>query len=160
MFKRFIVLLSLFSSLTFACGLHQSTGFNLVTEPGSLEVFQQVIGVRQNDEFGNVNKPDHFYLYTIKGALEKPSKHKLSFVLFEAVKGHYSDFLVEEKVVTQGKNELPTPQEIMVISELDILDALASGSIDWQSAKHYSLVKVLGPEDKQQQLDRWFEEIF
>ncbi|MFA0350073.1 hypothetical protein AB4486_24575, partial [Vibrio sp. 10N.222.55.C6] len=98
MLKRFVLLLSLSSSLVLACGLHQETGFSLVTEPGSLEVFGNVITARQDDEFGNLDKPDHFKLFSIKSALAKAHPSKIEFNLFEAIKGHYSQISIEKGV--------------------------------------------------------------
>lgn len=68
--KCLILAMTLFgSSMVFACGLHQETGFSFVSEPGSLEVFEKIIISRQNQELGNPNKPDHFKLFSIKAAL-------------------------------------------------------------------------------------------
>ncbi|GAM76364.1 hypothetical protein JCM19241_3901 [Vibrio ishigakensis] len=65
--KCLILAMTLFgSSMVFACGLHQETGFSFVSEPGSLEVFEKIIISRQNQELGNPNKPDHFKLFSIK----------------------------------------------------------------------------------------------
>ncbi|CAK2179002.1 hypothetical protein F0248_14185 [Vibrio crassostreae] len=160
MLKRFSLLLSLSSSLVFACGLHQETGFSLVTEPGSLEVFGNIINARQDDEFSNLNKPDHFRLFAIKAELAKPHPSKIEFNLFEAIKGHYSQVKLEKGVDVLGRDTLPTEEDLLLITELDVFDALATGTISWDHAVLKGLVIINGPQDKQEQLETWFSEIF
>jgi len=159
-----------FSATAMACGVHQNTGFHLTTEPGSLDVFQQVIDARSNDQFGNLNKPDHFRLFSLKKRLNLPSTHKVDFVIFEAVKGHYSDVVVissqgesgstKPSVSISGKQQLPKADELMVISEFDVLDALATNVISWPQAKQQGLVKINGTAEQVAQLDKWFSQIF
>ncbi|PMG35405.1 hypothetical protein BCU97_15875 [Vibrio splendidus] len=160
MLKRFSLILSLTSSLTFACGLHQDTGFSLVTEPGSLEVFGNVITARQDDEFNNLNKPDHFRLFAIKAALAKPHPSKTEFNLFEAIKGHYSQVKLEKGVDVSGRDTLPTAEDLLMITELDVLDSLATGTISWDHATLNGLVIINGPQDKREQLEDWLSDIF
>ncbi|WP_261885511.1 hypothetical protein [Vibrio pomeroyi] len=160
MLKRFALILSLSSSLTFACGLHQDTGFSLVTEPGSLEVFGNVITARQDNEFNNLNKPDHFRLFAIKAALAKPHPSKIEFNLFEAIKGHYSQVKFEKGVDVSGRDTLPTEEDLLLITELDVFDALATGTISWDHAILNGLVIINGPQDKREQLEDWLGDIF
>lgn len=160
MLKRFVLLISLSSSLVFACGLHQETGFSLVTEPGSLEVFGNIINARQDDEFGNLDKPDHFKLFAIKSALAKAHPSKIEFNLFEAIKGHYSKISIEKGVNVSGRDTLPTENDLLLITELDVFDALANGTISWDQATLNGLVVINGPQDKREQLEDWFSDIF
>ncbi|WP_114633195.1 hypothetical protein [Vibrio splendidus] len=160
MLKRFALLLSLSSSLVFACGLHQDTGLSLITEPGSLEVFGNIINARQGDEFGNLNKPDHFRLFAIQSALGKAHPHKIKFNLFEAIKGHYSQISIEKGVNVSGRDTLPTENDLLLITELDVFDALTNGTISWDQATLNGLVVINGPQDKREQLEAWFNDIF
>ncbi|PML07853.1 hypothetical protein BCT86_01095 [Vibrio breoganii] len=155
-----VVAVCLYSVSAFACGLHQSAGFNMTIEQGSLDVFSSVIEVRQSGEFNNANKPDHFRLFSFKSSLEEPHANKVDFTLFEAVKGHYSDVKMEPSVQVTGKDILPTQAEVMLVTELDILDALATGILSWDEAKHLGLVHINGPEQKKRALDVWFTGIF
>jgi len=159
-FKIVIFLLVLVSSYSYACGLHQSTGFNLVTEPGSLEVFENVIAVRQSNALGNVTKPEHFLLYSFKGALSKSNKNKINFSIFEAVKGHYSEVIFSHSVEVLGRDTLPTGNDVLVITELDVLDALATRALSWSQAKEQGLVKVNGQAHDVDALDNWFTALF
>jgi hypothetical protein len=160
MFKHLILIGSLCSSLAFACGLHQDTGFSLVTEPGSLDVFANVISARQVDQFDNLNKPDNFLLFSVKAALKQPHQHKMDFSLFEAIKGHYSDFEFTDTVIVSGRTQLPTDQDVLLITELDVLDALATGALTWEQAQRSGLATINGPSEKKQQLNDWLSAIF
>ncbi|WP_117233889.1 hypothetical protein [Vibrio maerlii] len=160
MLKRFILSLTLFSSLSMACGLHQSTGFNLVTEPGSLEVFGNVVAVRQIDMLGNLNKPDHFRLFALKAALAKPNSNKVEFSIFEAIKGHYSQVSFEEGVNVTGRKTLPTKEDLLVVTELDVLDALSTKRVTWQQANDAGLIVINGAPKEVEQLEAWFSDIF
>nr|WP_237485536.1 hypothetical protein [Vibrio hippocampi] len=161
MIKRtLVVLMSLVSFLSHACGLHQTTGFNLTTEPGSLMVFSNVIDARQQNRFGNLDKPDHFRLFAFRAALNTPEPLKLNFTIFEAIKGHYSLVEVQNQSRVTARDTLPTSNDLMVITELDILDALATGKISWSQAKQQGLVALSGSAVQQQRLDRWFFQLF
>ncbi|MDN3715433.1 hypothetical protein [Vibrio breoganii] len=155
-----VVALCICSATAFACGFHQSAGFNMTIEQGSLDVFSSVIEVRQSGELHNANKPDHFRLFSFKSSIEKPYANKVDFTLFEAIKGHYSDVKMEPSVQVTGKDILPTQAEVMLVTELDVLDALATGTLSWDEAKHMGLVHINGPEHKQRALDVWFTKIF
>lgn len=161
MFKFATVLgLCICSVTAFACGLHQSTGFNMAIEEGSLDVFANVIKVRQSAELNNANKPDHFRLFSFKSSLQKPYNDKVDFILFEAIKGHYSDVMTAQNVQVTGKDSLPTEAEVLLITELDILDALATGELSWERAKQMGLVHINGPEANKRSLDNWFAKLF
>lgn len=154
------VWLSAISYSVFACGVHQNTGLYFVTEPGSLSVFENIISERQKGHLNNAKKPDHFKRYNFTSALNKPSEYKIPFSLFEAIKGHYSTIVLGQNVQLQGRNTLPSAEELVVISELDILDALAMGTLTWQQAKTNGLVKVNGSPQDIEMLDLWFSQRF
>jgi hypothetical protein len=160
MIKKFTLLLAFFSSLSFACGLHQDTGFSLITEPGSLDVFAEIIEVRKNDTLGNTNKPEHFQLFAIKSALAKPNDHQINFSLFEAIKGHYSKVTLEQGINITGRETLPEKEELLLITELDVLDALATKTLSWDDAKKSQLVIINGNKNDVETLDRWFSSLF
>jgi len=160
MFKRLVLSLSFVSFFSLSCGLHQSTGFNFVIEPGSLEVFSHVINARQIDRFGNVKKPDHFRLYAIKAALAKPNSNKVEFSIFEAVKGHYSKVIFDKNINVVDRKIRPSSEELLVVTELDVFDALATQRISWRQAIKEGLVVVNGKTEDIAKLNRWFEDIF
>lgn len=132
----------------------------MVTEPGSLEVFENVIAVRQSNALGNVMKPEHFLLYSFKGALSKSYRNKINFSIFEAVKGHYSEVIFGHSIDVLGRDTLPTENDVLVITELDVLDALATRELSWPQAKDRGLVKVNGRANDIDALDIWFTVLF
>lgn len=164
--KRILTLVSVFAASTaLACGLHQRTDFSFVFEPGSLDVFENVIKSRQEQELGNPNKPDHFRVFAFKGALAKPYPDKIDFSLFEAIKGHYSEISViptsnNDTINLKGRDTLPTAEDLLLVSELDVLDTLANGGLTWVEAKQKQLVVINGPEQEVQRLDAWFNATF
>ena len=160
MLKKLILASLLFSSSSFSCGLHQNTGFNLTTEPGSLSVFSNIIDARQSGVLGDTDKPDAFRLFTIKAALAKPHKNKIDFIMFEAIKGHYSNVWVSHGVLMNGVQTLPDTKDLLVITELDVFDALALGTVSWEQAQNQGLVKVTGDDEKVAALNKWFLAIF
>lgn len=157
--RRLASILLMLPCFAFACGLHQSTGFSLVTLPGSLDVFGSVINARQQDRFANQSKPVNFQLFTVRGYLKNPSEHRLEFVVFEAIRGHASDVSItgDDTVNIEGKNSEITDDELVVISEWDVLDAIASGKVSWQQAFDEQWVVLLGPEPLQQQFIDWVQ---
>ena len=155
MTKKLLFLLLMLPSIAIACGLHQSTGFSLVTLPGSLDVFGAVVEARQHDRFNNQNKPINFQLFTVRSQFAKESKDQLEFVVFEAIRGHASD--VNGKSIT-GKNSDITPQELVVITEWDVLDGIASGSISLSEAIKNNWIRLLGPIEKKQQFSQWVQQ--
>ncbi|GEA61127.1 hypothetical protein [Vibrio comitans] len=155
-----VVALCIYSTTALACGLHQSTGFNMAIEEGSLDVFASVIEVRQSGELNNINKPDHFRVFSFKSSLEKAHPNQTDFSIFEAIKGHYSDVTMGANVQITGKDSLPTDEEVLLITELDVLDALATGTLSWEQAKQADLVRINGPEKRKRALNLWFSQIF
>lgn len=159
-YHRLIILLTLVSSTTLACGVHTDTGFNFVTEPGSLNVFGKVIEVRQSNVLGNNDKLDYFKQIAINKALNKPHHNKINFNLFEAIKGHYSEVIISHPIAIQGLTELPNENRLLVITEVDVLDALATNVLSWQQAKRLGLVAVSGHENDIKTLNIWFRAVF
>lgn len=160
MIKYISILLCVFSSLSFACGVHQDTKLHLVTEPGSLDVFGAIINARQQHVFNNANKPAHFQLYSIESVLSEPSQNKVDFVIFEAIKGHYLDVSIANRVKVKGRTSLPQADTLILVTELDVLDALTSNTISWEQAKERDLVRINGPSQESEQLRLWMEERF
>ncbi len=162
MVRNIVCALVLFSALSQACGLHQSVGFNLTTEPGSLVVFDRVITARQNDTFKNQEKPDHFRLYSFKAVLAQTvgREERIDFALFEAIKGHYSLVELDAQVSVTGANDPLENDALMLVTELDVLDALATGEITWQQAKEAQWVVINGEEQAVMKLDDWFSTLF
>ncbi len=158
--KPFLLVLLFVSSVSYACGLHQNTGFNLITEPGSLTVFSNIISARQADTFNNGNKPDHFRLFDFKKELDKPHQQKINFALFEAINGHYSDVNVVDKSLIVGRSSPVTPDTLLLITELDVLDALANGKLTWKQAKAAHWVQINGTPQETQILEQWLNNLF
>lgn len=142
-----------------ACGVHQDAGFSFVSEPGSLPIFERIIHERQHGTFSNMDKPEHFKLYSFTNALSK-SDQQMSFSLFEAVKGHYSEILFSEMIVVQERASMPSSSDLLLISELDVLDALASKQLSWPDAKSQGLVRINGLPQDIAMLDKWFSDLF
>ncbi|MPW28935.1 hypothetical protein F9L16_07965 [Agarivorans sp. B2Z047] len=160
MFRLFSYLLVIIPIAVSACGLHQSTGLYLQTEPGSLAVVESVVNARMRDALGNANKPEQFRLYLFMRRLAKANPDKISFSLFEAIKGHYRQILLEPKLKIVGRDTRPSQQELLVITELDVLDALASGALSWQQAHAQGLIAINGNAEDVAQLERWFASLF
>ena len=59
-----------------------------------------------------------------------------------------------------GRDTLPTDKDLLLITELDVFDALATGTISWDHATLNGLVIINGPQDKREQLEDWFSDIF
>lgn len=158
--RGFSLVLLMLSPTLLACGLHQATGFNFVSEPGSLGVFDKVITARQSNQFANQAKPEQFYLFAFTQALSKSADTPIPFSLFEAVKGHYSEVVLGEKVSMKGRDTLPSEDDLLLVTELDVLDALATGVIDWPQAKSQGWVVINGQPAEVKQLDDWFTALF
>jgi hypothetical protein len=155
-----LLLTTLASSYGYACGVHQDTGFNFVTEPGSLAVFSNVIEVRKLNTLGNVSKSENVHLNSLVNALSQPYANKLDFSLFEATKGHYSQVTVGQNVVVTEQETAITANDLLLITDLDVMDALATNVMTWQQAKQRGLVTINGKPQKVNQLDTWFSALF
>ncbi|MGV2842013.1 hypothetical protein ACE3G7_22895, partial [Vibrio cyclitrophicus] len=58
------------------------------------------------------------------------------------------------------RDTLPTEEDLLLITELDVFDALATGTISWDQASLQRLIVINGPQDKREQLEAWFNDIF
>ncbi|MCZ8488216.1 hypothetical protein O9992_15405 [Vibrio lentus] len=117
-----------------------------MTEPGSLEVFGNIINARQDDEFGNLDKTGSFQAVCDKISPRKAHPSKIEFNLFEAIKGHYSQISIQKGVNVSGRDTLPTENDLLFITELDVFDALANGTdllgssdTEWLSGNQWPL---------------------
>lgn len=99
-------------------------------------------------------------MFAIKSALAKPNDHQINFSLFEAIKGHYSKVTLEQGINITGRETLPEKEELLLITELDVLDALATKTLSWDDAKKSQLVIINGNKNDVETLDRWFSSLF
>ncbi|WP_144210534.1 hypothetical protein [Shewanella donghaensis] len=159
-YHRLLLLITFISSTSLACGVHNDTGFNFVTEPGSLDVFGKVVEIRQSNLLSNADKLDYLKRISFNTALNKPAPDKISFNLFEAIKGHYSEVLINNTIAIEARHKQPDETNLLVITEVDILDALATNELSWQQAKTLGLVTVNGLKDEVETLDIWFNHMF
>lgn len=162
--RHLLFSLMLTCSYAHACGLHQSTGFSFITEPGSLDVFANVIEARQKNTFGNSDNQQALGFNAFQLALTKPNKNKLIFTLFESTVGHYSDVTFSDSIFNPiaiaDRQSVLNEGDLLLISDRDVLDALARGVISWQQAKDKGLVKINGTTLQVAQLDKWLDERF
>ncbi|MGY5453060.1 hypothetical protein ACVFI8_19285 [Agarivorans sp. MS3-6] len=158
--QHLLLILMIASPNANACGMHQGTGFSFVSEPGSLEVFGNVVDIRKFNVLGNVNKAENVELLSFKKALNKPHENKQNFSIFEATKGHYSDVTVGNGVLISARESSITEQDLLLITDLDVLDALASNVLSWRQAKHFGLVKINGSSDEADALELWLTALF
>jgi len=162
--RHILASLTLVCSAAHACNFHQGTDFFFVTEQGSLDVYAGVIEARQANAFGTVDKQEEIGFGSFQLALTKPNRNKLNFSIFQAVNGHYSDVTLSDSIFNPiaiaDRQEYLEEDDLVLISEMDVLDALARGVLSWQEAKDQDLVKVNGLALQTEQLDRWLVEQF
>lgn len=162
--RHLIFSLTLACSYTHACGLHQSADFSFITEPGSLDVFANVIEARQTNTFGTSDNVEELGFSTFKLALTKPNKNKLNFTIFQSTVGHYSDVTITDSIFNPiaiaDRQSVLNENDLLLVSDIDVLDGLARGVVSWQQAKEQGLVKVNGTALQVAQLNKWFDERF
>ncbi|WP_194436376.1 hypothetical protein [Vibrio fluminensis] len=160
MLKYALTLFLLLPSLALGCGLHQSFGLHITSKPGSLDVFTEIIAARKAGDLTNTAKPDQFKLFSIKKAFSQAAITAPNFTIFEAIKGHYSQVTTSNSYQITGRNTLPNDEDLVLVTELDVLDALATGGLSWQIAKESKLVRINGSPDQVVQLDAWMTSLF
>ncbi|OLQ92940.1 hypothetical protein BIY22_00110 [Vibrio panuliri] len=160
MLKYAFTLFLLLPSLALGCGLHQSFGLHITSEPGSLEVFTEIIAARKAGDLTNTAKPDQFKLFSIKKAFSQAAIAAPNFTIFEAIKGHYSQVTPTNSYQITGRNTLPNDDDLVLVTELDVLDTLATGGLSWQTAKQSQLVRINGVPEQVALLDSWLTSLF
>lgn len=162
--RHLLASLTLVCTYAHACNFHQGTDFFFVTEQGSLDVYAGVIEARQADAFGTVEKQQQIGFSSFQIALTKPNKNKIDFAIFEAINGHYSDVTITSSIFNpiaiQDRQVLLEDDDLVLISETDVLDALARGVISWTEAQEQDLVRVNGAPLQVAQLNTWLAERF
>ena len=162
--RHLFLSLTLACSYAHACGLHQSADFSFITEPGSLDVFANVIEARQTDTFATSDNVEQLGFSAFKLALTKPNKNKLNFTIFQSTVGHYSDVTITDSIFNPitiaDRQSILNENDLLLVSDVDVLDALARGVISWQQAKEMEVVKINGAALQADQLDKWFDERF
>jgi len=162
--RHLLASLTFVCSTAYACNFHQATDFFFVTEQGSLDVYAGVIEARQADAFGTVDKQEEIGFGSFQLALTKPNQNKINFSIFQAINGHYSDVTLSNSIFNPiaiaDRQEYLEEGDLVLISEMDVLDALARGVVSWQQAKEQDLVRVNGLPLQVAQLDKWLSERF
>lgn len=162
-FKFLLLTISILSTYSFACNLHQSTAFGFVTEPGSLDVFERVIEMRQSKQLVSYNSLDPLQsaLYpSFKEKLRQPYENKINFTIFEAIIGHYSEVNFNSPMIIKDREQVITENDLLLVTEWDVLDTLVTRTMSWQQVKQLGLVKINGKANKIIQLDEWFTVMF
>ncbi|RKF20364.1 hypothetical protein DBZ36_07960 [Alginatibacterium sediminis] len=145
---------------SFACALHDVAGFHFVTEPGSLVVFENVIAVRQSNALGNADKLDTIKLTSFAKAVSQTYPDKTRFIIFEPIKGHYNQLQLGRNRMVSEAYYSSSVNTVLLITEFDVLEALANNVLSWQQAKAQGLVTVNGAVNDTEAFDTWFTDIF
>ncbi|MGS0673747.1 hypothetical protein [Shewanella sp. 125m-1] len=159
MSRLLLMLICLMPFFANACGVHQNTGLFLVTEPGSLPVFERTVYERQNGTLSHLTSPENVKAEHFINALTN-SAQQIPFSLFQPVKGHYSDVLLTEQAKVQDRETRPSSTELLLIAELDVLEALAIKQLSWTDAKTLGLVRINGQAQDIAMLERWLAKLF
>ncbi|GLS92115.1 hypothetical protein GCM10007916_31850 [Psychromonas marina] len=159
-FSYLLLALPIATTYGYACGLHQTAGFNFITEPGSLAVFENVIEMRKTDPFAAIDlqqlgRPSPFI-----NALNQPYNNKIAFTIFEAIKGHYNEVDLAAQITIEPRETGITENDLLLITDSGVLDALGYHRLSWQQAKALGLVKINGKTIESEKLDQWFTVMF
>lgn len=162
-FKHLLLMLSILSTYSVACNLHQSTAFGFVTEPGSLAVFERVIEMRQSQQLVSYDSLDPLQsaLYpSFPEKLGQTYENKINFTIFEAIIGHYSEVNFSSTKLIKDREQAITENDLVLVTELDVLDTLVTRAMSWQQVKQLGLIKINGKAKEIIQLDEWFTVMF
>ncbi|WOT04398.1 hypothetical protein [Shewanella youngdeokensis] len=157
---RLLLLLTLVSSHSFGCGIHQDTGFSFVTEPGSLDIFNKVVEQRRSNMLGNAHMTEQAQLTTFTRALSEPYDSKIAFTIFEATKGHYRKVSISEQIQITELHTATDENTLMLVTDLDVMAALATNVLSWEQAKKSGLVQINGEPEAKKALALWFSTVF
>ncbi|MEH6454264.1 MAG: hypothetical protein V7782_14635 [Psychromonas sp.] len=161
--NHLLLLLTFVTPYSYACNFHQSTGFSFITEPGSLDVFERVIEMRQSEQLVSYNSFDPLQtaLYpSFTEMLHQPFEKKINFTIFEAIIGHYSEINLNSPMIITDREQAITESDLLLITEWDVLDTLVTRTMSWQQVKQLGLVKINGKANEIIQLDEWFTVMF
>ncbi|NLS14217.1 hypothetical protein HGP28_15125 [Vibrio sp. SM6] len=156
----FLILLVTLSSWANACALHYGTNVAIIGTNEVQEVVRGIVKARKKHMLENQAKPKHFMKFSLENRLGYAYPNRLDFALLEPISRHYSQVVSAAKPRLTVLNELPSEQDLLLITELDILDALATGKLTWPQAKNKKLVTFRGPEEKVSDIEKWFSYIF
>lgn len=159
MSRLLLMLICLLPFFANACGVHQNTGLFLITEPGSLPVFERTVNQRQNGMLSHSTRPENVMADHFINALTDNGQ-QIPFSLFQPVKGHYSEVLFAEQAKLQDRETRPSSTELLLIAELDVLEALAIKQLSWTDAKTLGLVRINGQAQDIAMLERWLAALF
>lgn len=157
--NHLLLLLTFVTTYGYTCNFHQSTAFGFITEPGSLDVFERVIEMRQSEQLVSYNSFDPLQtaLYpSFTEMLGQPFENKINFTVFEAIAGHYSEINLNGPMIITDRQQVITESDLLLITEWDVIDTLVTRTMSWQQVKHLGLVKINGKANEITQLDEWF----
>ncbi|NKF51774.1 hypothetical protein G3R49_14500 [Shewanella sp. WXL01] len=162
-----------------ACGVHQQTGFSLSSEPGSLTVLANIVKARKNGTLVETGMPVETEMLN-KGKLDANALNLadsgISVRLFEPIQGRYLDVSIRSGELTyrlsqhqhqlssddavakasqlssrwSSRAQLQSQAKVTVITELSVLQAIASRQLSWQQVDELGLMTINGEQDAQE----------
>ncbi len=160
MYKVLALLLILYSSSGYSCAFHNISNTTLIGTPEVQDTVRSIVKIRRKDTLGNKAKPDYFKVYAVQNKLDEPYANKMSFAMLEPISRHYSYVDVKGKAIIKSLEALPSKDDLLVITELEILDALAVGTLNWSEVKAKKLIALKGAEQETVELEQWFAQVF
>ncbi len=160
MYKVLALLLIIYSSSGYSCAFHNLSNTTLIGTPEVQDTVRSIVKIRKKGTLGNKAKPDHFKAYAVQNKLDEPYDNKMNFAMLGPISRHYSYVDVKDKAIIKSLEALPGENDLLVITELEILDALAVGTLSWSDVKAKKLIVLQGTEQETAKLEQWFAKVF
>ncbi|MGF1695325.1 hypothetical protein L4D20_02485 [Vibrio kyushuensis] len=128
---------------------------------GALTTLMNIATARQSDDLPARTMPEQVLIWQLAQQLGQ-TKPDLDITFYQAIEGHYSKFSSSSFSIFKPypDNTMPTNQELMVISEFDVLAALLNKELTWKQVLEYKLLIINGETEEIEQVQEWLKTAF
>lgn len=144
------------SFLAYACNLHGGVGIQIPAHKNLLTTLSNIATATAQWRLQPLYKSE-FQLNSELAAKLHSTKPAFDIIFYQAIEGHYL-------VVSQGsfqwlevytKAKMPNQNDVMIISELTVFDAIIENRMTIQAALKQQLIVINGPEGAQEIIHSW-----
>ncbi|MCK6264106.1 hypothetical protein KP803_12570 [Vibrio sp. ZSDE26] len=117
------------------------------------------ITIASADDFlPDLEKPDAMLNWQLGQKLTS-TKPDLQITFYQAIEGHYSILSNAQFRFLENypDDKIPTNEDLMIISEMSVLSAIADQQIDIQEALNNRLITINGDPDEVQIVKQWLK---
>ncbi|MGL6258246.1 hypothetical protein [Vibrio sp. WXL210] len=150
------------STNTFACGFHDGAGaLDIPNYPGIMFTLARIKAATDVEMISEMEKPAAMLNWQLAQQL-RDTMPVDNITFYQVIEGHYSTITNDPYrwLNDYSSDTRPALGELMILSELSVLNALLEGEITIDKALEEMWIKVNGPREQREAVTQWLRDSF